>query len=78
MKLTEKEKAAKAAKEMAELDTRRAIVAGLDEMVKKHGIAAVRRVCNNYIRAVRLQVKARREIDELEKKLAAARAKLPR
>lgn len=67
MKLTERDKAVQPQ-----------IVAELDSMVKLYGFDQVRRVCNRYLKTLRLQARTKREIAELEKKLAALKAKAPR
>ncbi len=61
-----------------DIATQGQIVAELDSMVKLYGFAQVRRVCNRYLKTVRLQVRTKREIADLEKKLAALKSKVPR
>ncbi len=67
MKPTEKELAA--AKE---------IVAEMDAWVGKFGFLIVRRVCNRFLKTERERRKTKREIADLERKLAALKSKTPR
>lgn len=67
MKPTEKEMAA--AKEIA---------AEMDAWVSKFGFLFVRRVCNRFLNTEGERRKAKREIADLEKKLAALKSKAPR
>jgi hypothetical protein len=54
----------------------REIVTALDLMVKKNGFAAVRRICNRYLKVALARTNARKQIAQLERELVELQAKV--